>query len=269
MPYSSFNGGQSTPLTTRFQMTIAAPLPTTQQQKEMLENLISGEMNKNISLEQCVQIIDETIYDELQLIILDYIKSPRRSKDLREGRITFEEDVKRRETDGGQKTQAVTKLLQYWIADAFAAIVERYNLPIVSGSGSGSDYQYVGNFYKGETIDFPVPIEFKSSGAEDSDTACLGNLGVNVKCDFTLICRYTLSGNIITQKQTLTVDDSARKWKEYNKAKFDPITGESKSSNYSGLRGKTDTDFNDFVAYSGNVKRNPIWLKFIKEDITN
>lgn len=242
-------------------MPVTSTLPTTQYQAEMLENLISGEMNKNISLEQCVQIIDETIYDELQLIILDYIKSPRRSKDLREGRITFEEDIKRRETDEGQKTQAVTKLLQYWIADAFAAIVERYNLPIVKGAGAGSDYMYVGQYVK--------LIEFKSSGGEDGDTACLGNLGVNVKCDFTLICRYTLSGNTITQKQTLTADDCARKWKDYNKAKFDPITGESKSSNYSGLKGRSDIDFNDFVEYSGKIKRNPTWLKFIKEDITN
>jgi hypothetical protein len=249
MPYSSFNGGQKTSHT-RIQII---------------------QMNKEISFEQCVQIIDETIYDELQLIIDDYITSPRRSKDLREGRITFEEDLKRRETDNGQKTQAVTKFLQYWIADAFAAIVERYNLPIVSGSGAGSDYQYVGNYYRGEfkLSGWNIPIEFKSSGADDGADACLGNLGVNVKCDLTLICRYTLSGNSITQKQTLTIADSGRKWKEYNKAKFDPKTGESKSSNYSSLKGKTGIDDDDIVYYSGNLKKNPTWIHFLKEDITN
>ena len=224
-------------------------------------------MNRNISFEQCVTIIDETIYDYLQLIVNDYIQSPLRSKDLRDGVVTLEEDLKRRETDPKQKTQAVTKFLQYWMADAFAALVEQYDLPIEGGVGAGSDYQYVGNSYKGETIDFPVPIEFKASGGDDGATACLGNLGVNVKCDLTLICRYKLSGNTITHKQTITIDDSARKWKAYNKAKFDPTTGESKSSNFSGLKCMTEVDYNDIVVYSGNIKPNSTWVRFIKEEV--
>lgn len=241
-------------------------------------------MNTEISFEQCMTIIDETIYDYLQMIIDDYIKSPMRSRDLYEGRITLEEDLKRRETDDKQKTQAVTKLLQYWMADAFAKIIEHYNLPITGGTGAGNDYQYVGKFYKGMEIDYPVPLEFKASGGKDSPVACLGNLGVNVKCDLTIVCRYKLTGNRITHKQTLTIGNSGHKWDAYNKAKFDPITGKSKSSNYSGLKclgydlegNKIDVD--DIVCYSGKIdpkqayinKKGKFvngWVKFIKEKI--
>jgi len=244
-------------------------------------------MNPDISFEQCVTIIDETIYDYLQMIIDDYIKSPMRDDDLLDGRVTFEEDLKRRETDPKQKTQAVTKLFQFWMADAFAKIIKLYNLPIIGGTGAGNDYQYVGNSYRGEYGEYlkhPIPIEFKSSGGKDGTIACLGNLGVNVKCDMTLICRYQLSGNLITHKQTVVIGDSARKWDVYNKAKFDPATGKSKSSNYSGLKclgydlegNKIDVD--DIVCYSGDINPKQAyinkngklvngWVQFIKEKI--
>jgi roadblock/LC7 domain-containing protein len=241
-------------------------------------------MNLDISFEQCITIIDESIYDYLQMIIDDYIKSPMRDDDLLDGRVTFEEDLKRRETDPKQKTQAVTKLLQYWMADAFAKIIKRYNLPIIGGTGAGNDYQYIGNSYNGEVPQHPIPIEFKAAGGKDGTVACLGNLGVNVKCDMTLICRYQLSGNRITHKQTVVIGDSARKWDAYNKAKFDPATGKSKSSNYSGLKclgydlegNKIDVD--DIVCYSGKIDPKQAyinkngefvngWVQFIKEEI--
>lgn len=244
-------------------------------------------MNHSISFEQCITIIDKNIYKELELTIEDYIKSPRRSKELFSGQITYEEDVKHRESDSRQKTQAATKQLQYWIGDEFNKIVVEYNLPIIGGTGAGNDYQYVGNSYRGEYgeyLKYPIPIEFKSSSAKDGAVACLGNLGVNVKCDTTLICRYNLSGNHITHKQTLVIGDSARKWSAYNKAKFDPVTGKSKSSNYSGLMclgldlegNKIDVD--DIVCYSGRIHPNQAyinknnkfvrgWVHYIKEKI--
>ena len=83
----------------------------------------------------------------------------------------------------------------------------------------------------------------------------------------TLVCRYKLEGNRISERQTLTIDNSAYKWKAYNKGKFDPKTGESKSSNFSGLRCLTSTDYNDIVCYSGKLKKNSTWVKFIKETI--
>jgi len=223
-------------------------------------------MDKTISLERCVKIIDDEIYNEVQETIDDYRTSTRRPVALQKGEITFEAYLKSFETDGGQKTQTVTKFLQYWFAEALSIIINRHNLPIVDGCGSGEDYAYVGNSFKNKEITEQMPIEYKSSGGQDGSSACLGNLGVNVKCELTLITRYKLEGNRISERQTVTIDESANKWKDYNKAKFDPETGESKSSNYSSLRCK-NSDFEDIVCYSGEVKKNSIWVKFIKEEI--
>ena len=221
--------------------------------------------NPLTSFEECITIIDNKLYPKLQDIVDDYVTSRYRSKDLREGRITLEEDLKRRETDRSQKTQAVTKFLQYWIADAFAEIIEENDLPITDGKGSGSDYEYNGRYYRGEEISEPLPIEFKSSGGVDGSVSCLGNLGVNVKCDLTLVCRYTLTGNKVSHKQTVTVTDSAFKWKRHNPVKFDK-DGNAKDSNFSDLKCWT-VDYDTLVKYSGNLKKNDTWVKFIKEEI--
>lgn len=224
-------------------------------------------MDKTISFERCVEIINDEIYVEVQTTIDDYRTSLRRPKALRSGDITFEVYLKSFETDKKQKTQTVTKYLQYWFAESLSIIIERHNLPITDGCGAGQDYTYVGNSYQGNLITESLPIEFKSAGGKDGSSACLGNLGVNVKCELTLICRYKMEGNRITERQTLTIENSAAKWKAYNKAKFDPKTGESKSSNFSGLKCKSDTDLNDIVCYSGRAKKNSTWVKFIKETI--
>jgi hypothetical protein len=60
MPYSSFNGGQSTPLTPRFQMTIAAPLPTTQQQADLLKKILPGAIKRTtVKLDNALLILTE------------------------------------------------------------------------------------------------------------------------------------------------------------------------------------------------------------------
>ena len=224
-------------------------------------------MDKTISFERCVEIINEEIYNEVQLTVDDYRTSARRPIALRNSDITFESYLKSFETDEKQKTQTVTKFLQYWFAEALSIIIDRYKLPIVDGCGAGQDYAYVGNSYQGKPITQPIPIEYKSAGGKDGSSACLGNLGVNVKCELTLVCRYKLEGNRISERQTLTIENSAYKWKAYNKGKFDPKTGESKSSNFSGLRCQSGSDYQDIVCYSGRLKKNATWVKFIKETI--
>ena len=224
-------------------------------------------MDKTISFERCVKIIDNEIYGEVQKTIDDYRTSTRRPVALQKGEITFEAYLKSFETDEKQKTQTVTKFLQYWFAEALSIIINHHNLPIVDGCGAGQDYAYVGNFYQDKAITEQIPIEYKSSGGKDGSSACLGNLGVNVKCELTLVCRYKLEGNRISECQTLTIENSAHKWKAYNKGKYDPKTGESKSSNFSGLRCKVDSDYQDIVCYSGKLKKNSIWVGFIKEEI--
>ena len=231
-----------------------------------IESVKSNSMDKTISLERCVEIINDEIYNEVQETIDDYRTSSRRPAALRKGEITFEAYLKSFETDGKQKTQTVTKFLQYWFAEALSIIINRHNLPIVDGCGSGEDYAYVGNSFQNTEINEQMPIEYKSSGGQDGDAACLGNLGVNVKCELTLISRYRLEGNRISERQTVTIGNSAAKWKEYNKAKFDPKTGESKSSNYSSLKCKND-DYGDIVCYSGKVVKKQVWVHFIRESI--
>ena len=96
------------------------------------------------------------------------------------------------------------------------------------------DYKYVGN---GQTI----PLEVKCSGGKDGATACIGNLKVlDSKCEVTLVFRYSIEKDRVTEWQTVTIDGSARKWTEYN--------DQSGSSNFSALKCKLF-----FVFYEINV----------------
>ena len=123
----------------------------------------------------------------------------------------------------------------------------------IRDSGKGMDYKYVGN---GQTI----PLEVKCSGGKDGSTACIGNLKVlDSKCEVTLVFRYTIEKDRVTEWQTVTIDGSARKWTEYN--------DQSGSSNFSSLKCKSDIDFNDIVVYSGSIKPNKTWVKFVKETV--
>lgn len=236
-------------------------------------------------------IIDETIYDRVQMMIDAFISNPLLvSDEVLDGTITFEEYLKSGETDPRQQTQAVTKFLQYFFAPAMQWVIKTYGLPIVPGRASGCDYIYVGTSYtnpKTDVVEYDVngihiPIEFKSAGGKDNNVLCLGNLGVNVKVDVTLVCRYGLTGNRLSHKQTVVDHDSSAKWNN-NTAKFDPITGKSKGSNYSSLKslGKdlegNSIDFASLSFYSGDYKEGQAkmtknglqqgWIKFIKEKI--
>ena len=62
-------------------------------------------MDKTISFERCVEIINEEIYTEVQLTVDDYRTSARRPIALRNSDITFESYLKSFETDEKQKTQ--------------------------------------------------------------------------------------------------------------------------------------------------------------------
>ena len=237
-------------------------------------------------------IIDETLYDRVQQQIDAYRTNPVLvSEELINGDITFEEFLKSGETDPKQQTQAVTKFLQYFFAPAMQWVIKQYNLPIIPGGAAGCDWIYVGNQYQNPMTGIVeynhdglnVPIEFKSAGGQDNNVLCLGNLGVNVKVDVTLVCRYGLKGNYISHKQTVVDHASAAKWKLHNQGKFDPETGESKGSNFSGLKSLgldlegNSIDLPSLVFYSGTYKEGQAkvtkngyqhgWVKFIKEEI--
>ena len=165
---------------------------------------------------------------------------------------TWEQLVGDSENDSKQQTQAATKIIQNAINNCITHIIK--DLPITKeGIGKGMDYKYVGN---GQTI----PLEVKCSGGKDGSTACIGNLKVlDSKCEVTLVFRYTIVKDRITEWQTVTIDGSARKWTEYN--------DQSGSSNFSALKCKTDIDYNDIVVYSGSIKPNKTWVKFVKETV--
>ena len=155
------------------------------------------------------------------------------------------------ESDTKQQTQSGTKIIQNWVNLAITDIINEFKLPIKGADEKGSDLRYVG-----EGAD--IPIEVKCSGGKDGATACIGNLKVlDSKCELTLVFRFEVSDNRIAKWQTLTIDGSARKWTEYN--------DQSGSSNFSALKCKSDIDFQDIKVYSGNIKPNSTWVKFIKE----
>lgn len=248
-------------------------------------------MHRSITFDQCIKKIDAKIYVKLQQKIDIYCQTKGLAPlAVVNKEITFEEYLTRGETDEKQRTQAITKFLQYWVNDALQEIIAEENLPIAPGGAAGCDWMYVGNEYYNPTTKqvisdangLKIPIEFKTAGGKDGAVYCLGNLGVNVKVDVTLVVRYKLTGNRITHKQTVVDHDSARKWKENNPAKFNPETGES-NSNYSNLRSKgldlegNSIDLHTLVFYSGTYKENQAkitkkgyqdgWIRMIKEEI--
>ena len=203
----------------------------------------------------CSRLIDRYVYDQVNDQISRYCRyvGPRA---LRDGKITFQEYVQRGETDPSQHTQAMTKFLQYFFMDAILELIEMHQIPLGRGLSSGCDF-----------IHTPTgkPVEFKSSGNKDGAIACLGNLGVNGKADFTLVCRYAVRNNAISERQTLVILDSGRKWREYNPVKFDK-NGKTSNSNFSKMRARPSDDEDVFVL-SGYRKLNSEWIKFIKEKI--
>lgn len=203
----------------------------------------------------CARLIDRYVYDQVNDQISRYSRyvGPRA---LRKGEITFQEYVQKGETDPRQHTQATTKFLQYFFMDAILELIEEYQIPLGRGLSSGCDF-----------IHLPTgkPVEFKSSGNKDGAIACLGNLGVDGKADFTLVCRYSLRDNAISERQTLVILDSARKWREYNPVKFDK-NGKTSNSNFSKMLCRPSDDADLFVI-SGQRKLNQEWIKFIKEKI--
>ena len=131
---------------------------------------------------------------------------------------------------------------------AITDIINEYSLPIKGADAKGSDLRYIGNACD-------IPIEVKCSGGKDGGTACIGNLKVlDSKCELTLVFRFEVRDNRIARWQTVTIDDSARKWVEYNDK-----TG---SSNFSSLKCKgydlegNLVDFDDIKCYSGKIKPN-------------
>ena len=159
------------------------------------------------------------------------------------------------EQDPSQITQAGSKQLQNYINIAIVCIIKEYHLPIqyAGDAATGFDYKYVGNNQERE-------IEVKCSGQKDGSTIVIGNLKLlNTKTDLTLAFRYEVQGRRITQWQTVTITDSNRKWKEYN--------NESSTAGYSSLKCKSDVDLNDIKCYSGSIKPNKTWVKFIKETV--
>ena len=183
------------------------------------------------------------VIDHLKNIPLKYIKIG-----------NLNELVKQQENESRQKTQSSTKMLQVYINLCLTDIVNIHHLPITGIDKKGADIKYVGN---GKSI----PIEIKCSAQKDGGTACIGNLKVlDSKSDLTLALRFAVgSDDRITHWQTVTIDGSARKWTEYN--------DQSGSSNFSALKCKSDIDFNDIKVYSGDIKPNKTWVKFIKEAV--
>ena len=198
------------------------------------------------TLNECITIIDRELPAMIDECIKHFITAPYCEHS------TWEQLVGDSENDSKQQTQAATKIIQNAINNCITHIIK--DLPITKEDiGKGMDYKYVGN---GQTI----PLEVKCSGGKDGATACIGNLKVlDSKCEVTLVFRYTIEKDRVTEWQTVTIDGSARKWTEYN--------DQSGSSNFSALKCKTDVDFQDITVYSGDVKPNKTWVKFVKEAV--
>ena len=199
------------------------------------------------SLDECITIIDRELPARVNLVI-DHLKNIP-LKYIKIGNLN--ELVKQQENDSKQKTQSSTKMLQVYINLCMTDIINEYQLPISGIDKKGADVKYVGNGQE-------IPIEIKCSAQQDGGTACIGNLKVlDSKCEVTLIFRYTIEKDRVTEWQTLTIDGSARKWTEYN--------DQSGSSNFSSLKCRSDIDFQDITVYSGSIKPNSTWVKYIKE----
>jgi len=199
------------------------------------------------TLEETIEILNREIPSRVDTLITHFRKLPLKYVTIKD----FHQLVSDNESDTKQQTQSGTKIIQNWVNLAITDIINEFKLPIKGADEKGSDLRYIGNGRD-------VPIEVKCSGGKDGSTACIGNLKVlDSKCELTLVFRFEVSDNRIAKWQTLTIDGSARKWTEYN--------DQSGSSNFSALKCKSDIDFQDIKVYSGNVKPNSTWVKFIKE----
>jgi hypothetical protein len=214
------------------------------------------------------QFVNDKIVEIVQEIIDTFVQSRKR---LRDGRETFESYLRRIETDSKQQTQAVTKRVQYDINDALDELIERYNLKdiIKGGDGSGKDYLHVPT---------ETPVELKTSGGEDKQDACLGNISSSVKVDDTIVMRYKLTDNRISHWQCVCIKNSNEKWKNYNPIRYkrDKKTRQfildangnkiRQDSSYSSLKAQLK-DKDDIVCYSGDIDLKDLWIYFIKEEI--
>ena len=199
------------------------------------------------SLQDSIEILNREIPSRVDTLITHFRKLPLKYVTIKD----FHQLVSDNESDSGQQTQSGTKIIQNWVNLAITDIINEYSLPIKGADAKGSDLRYIGNACD-------IPIEVKCSGGKDGGTACIGNLKVlDSKCELTLVFRFEVSDNRIAKWQTLTIDGSARKWTEYN--------NQSGSSNFSALKCRSDIDFQDITVYSGSIKPNSTWVKFIKE----
>mgnify|MGYP001188415799 CR=1 FL=1 len=200
-------------------------------------------------LTDCIQILDRELPARVDTLITHFRSIPLQHVTNK----SFQELVGDNENDTKQQTQAGTKIIQNWVNLCITDIIIEYDLPIKGADSKGSDLRYIGN-------GCDVPIEVKCSGGKDGATACIGNLKVlDSKCELTLVFRFAVRDNRIAKWQTVTIDGSARKWTEYN--------NQSGSSNFSALKCKSDIDFQDITVYSGSIKPNSSWVKFVKEDV--
>ena len=202
------------------------------------------------SLDECITIIDRELPAKVNKVV-EYLKNiPLETIKVN----NLNDLVKSQENDSRQKTQSSTKMLQVYINLCLTDIVNIHHLPITGIDKKGADIKYVGNGQE-------IPIEIKCSAQKDGGTACIGNLKVlDSKSDLTLALRFAVgSDDRITHWQTVTIDDSNRKWQEYN--------NRESSSNFSRLRCKSGIDESDIKVYSGSVKSNNVWVKFIKEAV--
>ena len=202
------------------------------------------------SLDECITIIDRELPARVNLVV-EYLKNiPLETIKVN----NLNDLVKSQENDSRQKTQSSTKMLQVYINLCLTDIVNIHHLPITGIDKKGADIKYVGNGQE-------IPIEIKCSAQKDGGTACIGNLKVlDSKSDLTLALRFAVgSDDRITHWQTVTIDDSNRKWQEYN--------NRESSSNFSRLRCKSGIDESDIKVYSGSVKSNNVWVKFIKAPV--
>ena len=199
------------------------------------------------TLEQCIEIFNQEIPAKVDTLITHFRQIPLKHVSIK----SFHQLVSDNESDTKQQTQSGTKIIQNWVNLAITDTINEFGLPIKGADEKGSDLRYLG---EGQDI----PIEVKCSGGKDGSTACIGNLKVlDSKCELTLVFRFEVRDNRIAKWQTLTIDASNRKWAEYN--------DQSGSSNFSALKCMSTVDYQDIKVYSGSIKPNSTWVKFIKE----
>ena len=202
------------------------------------------------SLDECITIIDKELPARVNLVI-DHLKNIP-LKYIKIGNLN--ELVKQQENDSRQKTQSSTKMLQVYINLCMTDIINEYKLPITGIDKKGADVKYIGNGQE-------IPIEIKCSAQKDGSNACIGNLKVlDSKSDLTLALRFAVGNDDrITHWQTVTIDDSNRKWREYNNPE--------NNSNFSHLSCRLGLDENDIKCYSGSIKPAREWVHFIKAPV--